>query len=235
FLGKFLVSSLYGAVSFGKVTGFAVLVACNLDFNMPWFLNQFFHVHPTIAKRCNSFLDGRFPMLLKVFFLPHCSHTFSATTCGSFNHYGIAHFLGQLNCMLVRVNEAVRTRNTRNTSLLHCCLCIGLVAHTVYLFRCGTYKLNSVFLADSGKIGVLRKKPITRMYSICISNFGSCDDVWDLKIGIFAQSRSNANGFICKPNMEAVLIRSGIYSNCLNAHFLTGAENTHGNLAPVGN
>ena len=89
FFDQFLISSLDRTISFRKVTSFTKLISSNLDLDMSWLFDQFFHIHSAVSKSCNSFLDCRIPMFFQIFFFPNGSHSFSTTTGSCFDHHRI--------------------------------------------------------------------------------------------------------------------------------------------------
>src|SRR5688572_12829908 len=53
---QFLMTTLDGAFPFGKMYDMSMLIAYNLEFNMPWLFNKFFDVNTVIAERSFGFL-----------------------------------------------------------------------------------------------------------------------------------------------------------------------------------
>jgi len=72
------------------------------------------------------------------------------------------------------------------------------------------------------------------MDGICVCDFGSRQDLRNVKIGIRGTRWANANRFVRKTNMQAFAIRCRINSHGFDAHFFAGANNSQGYFATIG-
>ena len=69
---------------------------------------------------------------------------------------------------------------------------------------------------------------------ICSRHDGRADDLLHIQIALCGRSRTDTDCFVCQLCVKAFLICLGINCHCGNSHFPAGTDNTHRNLASVG-
>jgi hypothetical protein len=91
-LGELLVTALNRTVPLGQMAYISVLISYNLNLDMTGFLDEFFHVHPSVSEGRRGLNNCTLEMLFQFFLGPNGAHTLSTTPRGSLDHYRIAHF-----------------------------------------------------------------------------------------------------------------------------------------------
>ena len=162
------------------MTSFSVLVSGNLNLDVTWLNNEFFHVNTIVSEGSTGFAFHHFPSALHFVFAVYHTHTLSTTACGSFQDNWINNSNSQLFRVVKTFNQSVATRNGRNTSIFHGLLCRRLVAHRVDHFRRSTNEFDSVFFTHLREGSVFRKETISRVNSICVGDLCSGNNVWNL-------------------------------------------------------
>src|SRR3546814_3484501 len=90
FLQYLLMAPLHGAVALAQINGIAVLIRENLDFDMAWLLEEFFHIDGRIAESRLCLAFGHADRGQECRFCMHHSHAASATASGSLDNDRIA-------------------------------------------------------------------------------------------------------------------------------------------------
>ena len=75
-------------------------------------------------------------------------------------------------------------------------------------------------LADFGEIGVLAQEAIARMDGIHVGDFGGADDGGNIQIAARALGRSDADGLVGEPRMQAVAVGFRIHGDGADAQIL---------------
>jgi hypothetical protein len=72
------------------------------------------------------------------------------------------------------------------------------------------------------------------MDGIRVGDFGSCQNLGHVKVGIRGTRWANANRFVRETDMQAFAIRCRVNSDRFDAHFFASANNSQGNFATIG-
>ena len=109
------------------------------------------------------------------------AHASPTTTTSSLNNNGVTNFFSNGNDFFGFIRKCTfRSRNTRHARFFHGIFCANFVAHEANRFWTGTYKYKTTLLNALSKICILRQKAIARVNGLCICNFCSANDSWDI-------------------------------------------------------
>ena len=86
-----------------------------LNFNMTRLLNIFFNKYSSITEAGARLISGTFKSISAFFLIPGHTHTFTATSSGSFKHYWVTNLSADLHGMACIANHISVTRDTVHT------------------------------------------------------------------------------------------------------------------------
>lgn len=89
--------------------------------------------------------------------------------------------------------------------------------------------------ANFSETGIFSQEPIARMNGGGVAGQGGGDDVGNIEIAFAAGGLANTNAFVRELDMEGMFVNGGMDGHSGDPQFLTTAENTKGDFAPIGN
>src|SRR5207302_8370349 len=95
--------------------------------------------------------------------------------------------------------------------------------------------LDIAAFTDFCEVRVLGEKTVTGMYRIDIANLGCAHDSIDFEIAFRAGRRADANGFVCKLNVQRIHVGFRINRERSNAELLAGANHAQRDLTAISN
>src|SRR5690606_28946848 len=109
----------------------------------------------------------------------------------------------------------------------------GLVAHTANDLGAGTDEFDAALGADFRQLGVFREEAITGVQGVAAGFHRQVDQL--ARVQITGQwVVTDAVRLVGALDVQSLAVRFGIHSHRTDAHLGTGAHDTHGNLAAVG-
>src|SRR5207248_9026695 len=96
-------------------------------------------------------------------------------------------------------------------------------------------ELDVAALPGFGKMRVLGEKTVTGMYRIDIANLGCAHDSIDFEIALRAGRRADANGFVCKLNVQRIDVGFRINRERSDAELLAGTNHAQRDLTAISN
>ncbi len=136
------------------MTCFTVTITNDLDLDVTWLKDKFFHVHTVVTEGSSRFSSCTFPSSFKLTFGKYGTHTLTATTGGRLHHYGVANFFCGFTRMLERFKNTFRSWYTRYTSFFHGFLSRRFVPHFIYLLSRSTNKFDPVLCTNSREFSI---------------------------------------------------------------------------------
>ena len=162
-LDDFLITALYGTLTFIQMNNISVMVSQHLHLDMSRILNVLLHKNRPISEILLRLTGGPFQLLLQVLFSPDDMHTFAATTCCRFDQHRIRHLGGLLQNLLLASCE---TKSDRNAFLYGNVSGRNLIAHQTNHLRIWTNENQVVRSTRFSQLGILREEAVTRMDGI---------------------------------------------------------------------
>jgi hypothetical protein len=98
------MSTLNRAIAFVKVTDFAMTIGDDLNFDMPWLLDELLQIYPSVTERGLRFSASLLQSCAKHLIVFGNSHALATTTCSSFDENWVANLFGSADCMLFVVD-----------------------------------------------------------------------------------------------------------------------------------
>ena len=196
--------------------------------------HEMFNIHGTVAKSDLRLFSGGCIGFRKFLRCVCHTHAFSAAAKSCLDDHWITDPLSFLKTGFNILHIPFAARNYRNTSCDHGASCNFFIAQHTYDLRWRTHKCDPAFFTELRKSGIFRKKAKSRMNGIRTGNHGCTDDLFHIQIALCRWSRSDTDCFVRQLCVKAFLICLRINRHCGNSHFSTGTDNTHRDLASVG-
>ena len=201
---------------------------------MSGMFHKVFDIHGTVAKSDLRLFSGSCVGLWK-FLRGIChTHTFSTAAKSCLDDHRVADPLCFLKAGFNILHIPFTAWNYRNTCCDHGASCDLFVSKHADDLRWRSHKCNSAFFTKLRKSGIFRKETKSRMDGIRTGNHGGADDLLHIQIALCGRSRTDTDCFVCQLCVKAFLICLGINCHCGNSHFPAGTDNTHRDLASVG-
>jgi cyanophycinase-like exopeptidase len=110
----------------------------------------------------------------------------------------------------------------------------NLVAELTDRLRRGSDEDDAVFLARASEVRVLGQKTEARVQGIGSGRQRATKIVVDVEVTVLEARSADANGLVGQPIGHCLHVRLGVQQYRFNSQLLTGANNTDGHLAAVG-
>src|SRR5690606_2725222 len=151
-------------------------------------------------------------------------HPFSTTTSCCLKYDWISDLLGNFQPFFFRLQQTISSGYCWNVRFFHGFFGRSIVSYLVDHFRTSPHESYIVFLTNPRKFRVFGKESITWMYGVSIGDFCCSDNVWNIQIRQFADSRAYAYCFVSKSNMKAFPVNGRINSYCAYSHFTASPD-----------
>ena len=149
------MTSLHGAIPFTQINRILVLVSNDLDFNVPWVLEEFLHIHSRIVEGRAGLCLGHGNRVDQSSFGVHHTHATTTAAASGLDDHRVTDGLGNPSYENRIVWQlALRAGYARYTCANHGLLGRNLVAHDPDGLRRGSNELESAFLHPLREIGV---------------------------------------------------------------------------------
>src|SRR5215471_15674082 len=111
--------ALNRALALSQAYNIPMLVAKDLEFDMPRMFDILLHIKIAVAESCGSFLLCLPVKSRQILLTAHDAHAASAPTRGRLDDHGIAHLARPLGGFFLRGNDAIGAGQNRDSVLLH--------------------------------------------------------------------------------------------------------------------
>src|SRR4051794_33712481 len=161
FLEQLLMAPLDRALALAEVNHRAVMVAENLEFDVPRVLDVFLDVDVSNTKRSLGFPLGCLERLGELAGVADDAHSTAAAARDGLDDDGESEILRNLESLLLAVYRTIASRQNRHTRLFHRAAGAGLVTQQPDDIRRRSDELDVAGLADLREIRTLREKPVS--------------------------------------------------------------------------
>ena len=161
-------------------------------------------------------------------------HTTTTTTSRSLDNHRIANILSNFLCFFQRFYTFIGSRENWNSCCSDCLSGTDFVPHPPHILSSRTNKSDPTLFTNLCKFSIFRKKTITRMNSISVSNLCSADNCFHIEITVGTCCRTNTDTFIGKTDMQSVMINIRMDCNSFDPHLFAGTNDPYGNFTTVG-
>jgi hypothetical protein len=96
------------------------------------------------------------------------------------------------------------------------------------------YELDIAAFTDFREMGVLGEKSVAWMNRVNVANFSGAHDSIDFEIAFRTGRPANANGFVCKLNVQRIDVGFRINRERSDAELLAGANHAKRDLTAIG-
>ena len=151
---NFLVTTLNRTFTLEQMNSVSVVVAQNLELDVMRFFHKFLQINRIISKRRHRFRTCRIVCFLHFIYGMNQTHTFTATTHGSLQHYRITDAVTDFLGLFYTLQRLLCTRNYRNTGRNHVLTCRDFVTHSIHGLRIRTDENDALFPATTCKLRI---------------------------------------------------------------------------------
>jgi len=234
-LHHLLIAPLERAIPLEQVDHVALFVAQHLHLDVLGLHQELLHEDVVIAEGLLGLRLHQIEVGAHLFHGVTPAHTAAAAAGGRLENDGEAELHSQLLSSLPAL-QGLCGAGGGGYAAGHGDLLGGqLVAHQVQNLGGGSDELDARSLAGPGKIRVLTEETVTGVNGIGAVLLSQLDDPGDVQIGAQgALVLSDQIGLVRGGAEEAVYVLIGVDGNGLEAQVVTGPEDPHGDLAPVG-
>ncbi len=185
------MAALHRTFPLAEMDDISVLVAENLDFNVPRLNDIFLDVHFATFERALGFTcrvaQGGFEVRIPV----DPAHTLATAACRCLYDYRESDFAGDAPC-LGRIAHTIRgSWHDRHAGRDGDFARLGLRPHHSNALRRGTDEGNSLPLTSRGEFGILAQESVAWMDRICPVLLGRIENAIDPKITLRGRRRAD--------------------------------------------
>ena len=234
-LNDLLVSALQRAVALEQVDEVAVFVAQDLDFDVLRLHQELFHEDVVVAEGLFRLGFDKIVIDADLFHRVAAAHASSAAAGSRFQNDGETELEGQFLRLFLALQGLCGTGDRGHAALLRQMFGGELVAHHVKYRGGGADEFDAGSFAGARKVSVLAQKAVTGMDGIRVVLLRDLDDAGNVEIGtercfvLADQIR-----FVSGGSETAVKVLLGVYGHGPDLQVVAGAEDTHGDLAAIG-
>lgn len=229
----FLVSPLYGAVSFVKMQGVSVLIGEDLDLDVPRFEDEFFEIDTGIAEGGLGFSLRCGKCLPQADIVVDGAHSPAAAASRGLYDDGIAELACEFEGFGLIGHGSCGARYDRDVSLLGQPASLDFVTKKPHSFDGRADEFYSAVITDLCKLDILRQEAVAGVYGVDVGDFGGADNSGYVKVAFCRCGRADADSLVGEFEIGAAGISLGIYGDCGDVQFVAGANDTQGNFAAV--
>ena len=213
----------------------AVLVAQNLELDMPRLFQILLHIQTAVAKRLLALVAGNLEQGRQLMRVVRNAQATPSTPGGRLEQDRETD-LGSHRLEFTDIrNRSGRTGQDRNLGLLHNPPGARFIPHEFDVAHPGTDEHQPGTLTGFGKIRIFRQEAIARMHGVGAKGQRRADNRRDIEIAAGRRGRSDTHALIGQTHVQGVLIDRRIHGNGRNIERATGPDDPNRNLAPVGN
>src|SRR3989339_1788908 len=164
------------------------------------------------------------------------AHAAAAAAMGSLDYDWISQIVAKRLCLIQAFHGVIRSGEYWNLRFSGNLSGGGFITKHLENFRTGTNKGNTSLFTGAGKSGILREKPITRMYGVDILLFGQLNDSIYVQIGLNRfVALTDLIRLVCFKFMKSKAIFVGINCHGINAKFMRCPADPYRYFTTVGN
>src|SRR6266581_2071004 len=168
----------------------------NLDFDVPWFLEEFLHIEVRVSKSRVRFRTSRLETFLEFRCGSSDPHSSAASSEGSLQENGKSDPSSLGHGFLGRLHFTVSARDNRDPCSLREPLGFGLVRYVTQDLAVWTYEHKARFFACPSEVCVLCEKSISRMDGFDSRFFGCLYDLLYVEIAFRRRTGTYPIGFV---------------------------------------
>src|SRR5262249_3868088 len=224
---------LQGAVALEEVDHVAVLVAEELDLDMPRLLQVFLEENAAVLERGLGFLARRLEPGDEAVVVASNAHAAAAATGRGLDQDRVADVPGDAERLILGGGQPVRTGDQRYLCLPGDLLGLVLVAELPHRVVRGAYELDVAIGANLADFRFLRKEAIAWLKGIDVGLLGRRNDSRDLEITLGGLRRPDANRLVREGQPRGPLVRRRVDGDDADPQVATGPDDPQGDLSAV--
>ena len=212
----------------------ALAVGQDLELDVAGAEDQLFHIELPVPEaghrlRLGGGVEGR-----QVLGGVHPAHAAAAAAGAGLDEDGVADGPGDLQGLLGAGDGAVGAGDHRHAIGAHQVPGGGFVAHLPDHVSGGADELQSALLAQVGELRVLGEEAVARVDGVTAGLQGGGEDGGHVEVALPRLGGADAHRLGGQLHVEGVGVGGGVHRHRLDLHLPAGADDAHGDLAPVG-
>ncbi len=211
-----------------------MLVAKNLDLDVPGIDDEFLDEHAIVAERRLRLGLGEVEAFSDLSLRMRDAHALATAAGGGLDHHGIADLVGDLDGVLVVLDHAEMTGNGRDLGLRSGFLGFDLVAHRGDRAGVRTDEHDAGGFQGARKRLALGQETVAGMHRLRAGLAAGLDDLVDQQITLGRGGRPDQHGVVGHLDMQRVTVGLGVDGDRLNPHTARSLDDPAGDLAAVG-
>ena len=211
-----------------------MLVAKHLDLDVAGIDDEFFDEHPVVTERGFGFglrqtkTFGHFRGRMRD------THALAAAAGGGLDHHGIADLIGDLDRVLLVLDDAEMAGHGRDVGFRGGLLGFDLVAHRGNGARIGTDEDDAGFAKRARKGFAFRQEPVAGMHRLGAGLAAGLDNLFHQQVAFRGRRRPDQDRVIGHFDMERIAVGLGIDGNGFDPHAPGSLDDPAGDLAAIG-
>ena len=233
FFQNLLMAPLDRAVPFEQVYRIAMLIAEDLDLDVPGLFQVFFQKHPVVIERAQRLPLCRTQRFTEFRRAVHCPHAPAAAARRCLEHdrkTDFFRFAQEEHLVLV---VTVVTRDKGDAGLPHNGFGRAFGSHGLNCSGRRTDEGDPGVPAGFGKTGILREETVAWMDRLRAGAFSRGDQFLRGQVTVPGRRRPDGDGFIGQTHMARNDVRLGIHRDRPDTQALRGMDNAAGYLSSI--
>src|SRR5581483_10405367 len=235
FLQQFLMAALNAALTLTQTDYVSVRVSQNLEFNMAWVFDIFFHVQVAVSECRRRFRLCRLIKRGQSVLATHYAHPAASAPGRRLNNYRKADLTCPLQGLAIGSNNSFGARQNGHARLLHRCPGLFLFSHQANDFGRRPNKFNAAGLAHFGKVRVLREQAVTGVDGFNIRDLRGADHRGDIQITLRELRWPDADGLVSEAHRQGVTVGFAVNGDRPDPQLFAGANDSQGDFAAIRN
>src|SRR5215831_9006976 len=227
------MAALNRTLALAQVHDGAVLVAENLELDVPGRLDVLLDVHVADAERRFCLALRGLERVRQFAGVADDAHAASTAARRRLDDDGIPDVLRRLEGLVFALDGSVAARQNRHARLAHHAARTRLVGHEPNHQRIGSDELDVARRADFREVRALRQETITGVNRVGAGHLGRADDGGDVEIAVGAPRRADADVFVRKLDVERVFVGLGVHRDGLDAELLARIDDAESHFAAI--
>ena len=228
------MAALHRTFALAQIKHRAVLVAQHLDFDVARVDDELLDEHTVIAEAGQALAPHAVEGLAHVGLAMREAHALAAAAGRGLHHHRIANAIGDLDGMFGVAYLADEAGDDTDLGLFGQFLRFDLVAHRCDRLGRGADEGDFVVAQQLGETLALGQEAVAGMHGLGAGLLAGLEDEVGLQITFAGRRRPKIDGLIGQPDMRRARVRVRINGDRGYAHLARGADNTAGDLAPIG-
>jgi hypothetical protein len=231
---QLLVATLHRAIALAQMDQMAVLVADDLEFDVPWPGEILLDVHVAVAERRQRLGPRKLEGPREIVRVSGDAHALAAAAGRGLDDHGKADLLGEDERFVNVVDGTGRARNDRHADGGHGFPRRRLVTHHADLIGRGSDEGDLRRRADIGEFRVLGQESVAGMDRVGAGDLGRGDQARNVEVRFARRRGPDADVVVGEAHVQRLAIGLGVDSDRLDAQLAARADDAQRDFSAIG-